>query len=453
MPRGSAKMMLQALLFLGTVSLLVSILMLNVLETQNTKFLSQQQQNHRLASEQPQQQQHNENATILMSRNETTNSNDEWPLPFIHIINTRFMQHQADLLDLARARLVLFETFCFHSVVGQSIVRKLPLETPPFLWIIKTDPQLHQDILKELVALVEPYPFIYLVASNVNYGIGINPGGWRGSQAGNDVLHSQVYSGNMTRLSQAHEARNSRVVLETRLDADDGLHVHLLEMIQREARSKLKFHSTQKGRQDWLYWCCQNHLDWSPTTTSGSSSGNSSEYGTFVPYSTTKACITAGITLGVSVGQDDKDIPRFMHHELYQELKDKTKRASCGGGHHASCLHMMEKPILSVIRSRTATSAGMRNVKMMNTDDVVASKHAVPIQSSQLIKALQHGFHVSVLDVVKVNRYMQDNVVAIAEDNLRGQCTHGHSCKNSTRKALEDLISAAKSNITTKIRT
>jgi len=416
---------------MGSVSLLVSVVMLNVLENKYDDFPLQ----HRLASE--------HNATFSLNDTLPVPVTD-WPLPFLHIVNTRFMQHQADLVDLARARLVLFETFCLNSILGQSILRKTQHDTPPFLWIIKTDPDLDESLVKELVSLIEPYPFIYLVASNANYGIGVNPGGWRGSEAGNDVLRSHVYSGNMTLLRQAHAARDTRAVLETRLDADDGLHVKLLEIIQVEAYAKLKYtrKTKQRGRQDWMYWCSLNHLDWSPTPPFIT---NTSEYGTFVPYKTSKACITAGITLGVSVGQQEKNIPRFMHHELYQELSVNKTRATCGG---ETCLHMMEKPILGAIRSRTATSAGMRNVKVLDADDAQMVKHAVPIGNAHLINALQQGFHVTIPNVVKVNRYMQDHVFAIAADNLRGQCTHGHSCKNSTREALEELIRVSKTNST-----
>lgn len=395
---------------MGTISFLVSLFSLTILEEQCKDCLSQ----HRLASE--------HNATVATSV--------EWPFPFIMIVNTRFMQQQANLIDLARARLILFETFCLNSMLSQTILTKH--EEHPFLWIIKTDPDLDESILKKLISLIEPYPFIYLVASNVNYGIGVTPGGWRGSQAGQDVLQSQVYSGNMTLLRQAHAARETRAVLETRLDADDGLHVQWLELIEAEAYERLRYKPDQSGRQDWMYWCAVNHLDWSPAPPFVT---NASEYGTFVPYKTSKGCITAGLTVAVSVGQDEDSIPRFMHHELYHELSEET---SCGSSD--TCLHMMTKPVLGAIRSRTATSAGMRNVKIMNED---TKKHAqVPMRL--LVTALQQGFHVTIADVIQVNQYMQDHVFEIAADNLRGQCTHGHSCKNETRKALDSILRQAK---------
>jgi hypothetical protein len=70
-------------------------------------------------------------------------------------------------------------------------------------------------------------------------------------------------------------------------------------------------------------------------------------------------------------------------------------------------------------------------------------KHAVPLSSKHLVAAIEKGFNVSVSKTIQANRYMQQHVAAIAADNLRGQCTHGHSCKNSTREALEELLRAA----------
>ena len=368
----------------------------------------------------------------------------DWPHPFIHIVNTRFMQHQTDLIDLAKARIVLFETFCLGSMLGQSLLQGF--DTPPMLWIIKTDPDLDDSLLKNLISLLKPYSFIYLVASNVNYGIGINPGGWRGGEAGEDVLQSRVYTGNMTLFRQAHAARESHGVLETRLDADDGLHVRYLEMIQEEALSKLQYTSNESrhDKLQWMYWCAMNHLAWNPTPLFAT--GNQfEEHGSFIPLRSSNRCITAGITLGISVGQNESSIPRFMHHDLFYALRIDKKRATCHGD---ECLHMIQKPLLGAIRSRTTASAGMRGVITEKGEYAEKmGKFAVPLASQHLIAALEKGFNVSMSNTVRANRYMQEHVSAIAADNLRGQCTHGHSCKNSTRQALEELLRAAEMNM------
>ena len=407
--------------------------MLHALENRHVEFPVQQ---HRLASQQQQK-------TILATQQEHPSF-----LPTRrHIMNGHYHLFTLLIHDLCNIKRSS-KTWHEHDWCSLKPSASIPCcispfdyvhDTSPFLWIIKTDPNLHADLVNKLVSLIEPFPFIYLVASNVNYGIGIHKGGWRGGQAGNDVLQSTIWSGNVTLLQQAHDARNTRAVLETRLDADDGLHVHYIETIQAQAFQLLR-HSTRVSatkRASWMYWCCSSHLDWTPT--------NVTDYGTFVPYKSQNACITAGITLGVSVHQDETSIPRFMHHELYQQLTLNKEHATCKS---KPCIFMVEKPVLGALRSRTATSAGMRNVQMNIVDDEELSKHAVPIDNTHLIRALQQGFHVGIDKMEQVNQYMETHVVEIAADNLLGQCTHGHSCKNSTREALEELLRTAKNDTT-----
>ena len=48
-----------------------------------------------------------------------------------------------------------------------------------------------------------------------------------------DLLRSKIYSGNITQLHQAIALRNDRPILETRLDADDGLHKYYIQYIVR----------------------------------------------------------------------------------------------------------------------------------------------------------------------------------------------------------------------------
>lgn len=192
---------------------------------------------------------------LVMSVNVTAFEQKAWPFQFLHIVNTRFMQHQGNLTKLANARLVLFENFCLPSMTQQSLLRFG--QTPaPYLWIIKVDPELDNDILQNLLLLVKSYPFVYVVASNINFGIGVHRGGWRGGEAGKDVLGSKIYTGNLNWLKIAHNSRKDRVVLETRLDADDGLHATYLEVIQTEATKRLLHihNDTNISQQEWMYW-------------------------------------------------------------------------------------------------------------------------------------------------------------------------------------------------------
>jgi len=383
-----------------------------------------------------------------------------WPHPFVHIVNTRFQQEQANLTALGRARLVLFETFCLKSILGQTVLQQhnATLSTPPFLWIIKVDPQLTQDLLQDLISLVENYPFVYVVASNTNFGVGQRVGGWRGGQAGKDVLTSKVYTGNRSFLRQAHLARASRAVLETRIDADDGLHLNYLETLQAEASKRLLWQSNNQTsspqRQRWMYWCALNHADWSPTPPelAGNDSPNRYQpFGLFIPKRSAHVCITAGITLGVSIGVKEDQIPHYMHHQLVQKVRDQTNNeVDCGGEkENSKCLKLMKDPFPGAIRSRTPTSAGMRGVlsdegaleQKMGDNLSVLNKNATVLSILLLWK-----FNCDLEEVVEANRYLQNHLVDITADNLRGQCTRGHSCKLSTKEVLRNLLDTHSSN-------
>jgi hypothetical protein len=288
------------------------------------------------------------------------------------------------------------------------------------------------------------------VASNINFGVGQRVGGWRGGQAGEDVLSSKVYTGNLTLLQQAHSARERRAVLETRVDADDGLHHDYISVLQQEASKKLVWQTTQTNpdRQRWLYSCALNHVDWSPTPPEVAAGKANQQFGMFVAKKSAHVCITAGITLGVSIGVQEHQIPHYMHHQLVQKLRyqpSKSNHVDCGAASADKCLRLVSKPYPAAIRSRTPTSAGMRGVvsdeatfEQQLQDDPTAS--VLNRNATVLGMLLRLQFNVHLNEVMEANQYLQDHVVEITADNLQGQCTRGHSCKVSTKEALQNLL-------------
>ena len=52
---------------------------------------------------------------------------------------------------------------------------------------------------------------------------------------------------------------------------------------------------------------------------------------------------------------------------------------------------------------------------------------------------IEEFMHITRNDAEKTKDYLTRNLAEIASDNLRGQCTRGHSCKESTRKLLEKI--------------
>jgi hypothetical protein len=72
-----------------------------------------------------------------------------------------------------------------------------------------------------------------------------------------------------------------------------------------------------------------------------------------------------------------------------------------------------------------------------------------PMHSATLVLAYWHqlhsSFHVQHDQMQWANQYLSDHLIDIARDNLAGQCTTGHSCKDTARDALENLINSRKS--------
>lgn len=386
----------------------------------------------------------------------------EWPL--IHIVNTRFMQEQAGLTTLGMARLHLFWTFCFPTMIGQS--------TQQFLWIIKTDPLFCSDdnpLFQQLVETVQPYPNIYIVASNNNFLISPElKGCWRDGEEGRDLLQSKIYTGNMTRLYQAIALREERPILETRLDADDGLHKLYLAYMQYVALKR--FVVDQEGvldQQDeedstatthqgdssgstttgsttkWLYWCTRRHLEWRSSPTNESSSKDYSAFGLLNPVEHSKLCITPGITVGYNVGVEAVDVPSEAHDLLYKRLVNST---ACYQHHHPPssvieavvnpnkplCLDLVDDLLFSAVRSRTWTSAGMLNVQSPDH-----SHRSMIKASDKLWQLLEERFNLNRTQAQRTQDFLHRHKAQIAYENLLGQCTSYHSCKQQAKEELE----------------
>ena len=193
---------------------------------------------------------------IHLPRDETS----QWGEPIIHIVNTRFMQSQGHLQILGQARLYLFQTFCLPSMLAQT--------TQNFLWIIKIDPNLDNKIRHDLISLIDSSnrTNIYIVASDVNYLIGHDPGNWRSGEEREEVwshvVNGTVYTGDTDRLWAAKVHAEDKIVLETRLDADDGLNIQYLDTVQDMAMEKFGPFAEDEITARWFHWCVERHGKW-----------------------------------------------------------------------------------------------------------------------------------------------------------------------------------------------
>jgi len=331
---------------------------------------------------------------------------------FVHLVHTRFQQNQPNLLALGRARLLLFQTFCLPTMVAQT--------TQKFLWIIHTDPHLHHSLRTELVDMLRPYPHFYLIGTNVNMNLDSNQTSWKDGDQGQLLLQSPIYTGDVTLLQQAHGMRNDvQLLLETRLDADDGLHSNYLDIVQSSALVLFTTTEEESSPPPFMYWCSKRHLEWFL--------GNVIQA---VEHS--KLCISAGITVGyrntlIAGGRTGAAtavlVPRYSHDVLYKSL--------IRDGYGNSCLTFITELPFCAIRSRTPTSAGMKDILVPSTRSSTSSMN-------KLWNIAKDTFHITSTE--QVETYFNNHLVEIAKDNLAGQCTNGHSCKMKAKEELQRLI-------------
>ena len=205
-----------------------------------------------------------------------TNNNKPWSRKLIHVVTTRFMQGQADLVHLTQARLELFEAICLPSMIGQHLMEQYLLQLshrkdleknlqgenndaiidPPFIWVIKVDPNLEKTALSKMIELLKPYPNFFLVGNSINDVIGR----WRSDLTEKKILQGTIYSGDLMVLHRAHKFRNHYISLETRLDADDALSLMFLKIVQEQALNSFGLNDRIKNSNGieevkWKAWC------------------------------------------------------------------------------------------------------------------------------------------------------------------------------------------------------
>jgi len=436
----------------------------------------------------------------------------------IHIVHTRFMQHQTNLTTLGVARLQQFLAFCLPTMVHQS--------TQDFFWIIKVDPMLEHHaessgkVFQPLLEAIEEANRrnnnnnIYLVGSNYNYNLQ-GQGSWRDGKeweelmplsqnaisiANDNALSSsteapapwsaRVYSGDLAKLKRAYELREDLPVLETRLDADDGLHNRYLERIQTIALKRFLGQGASQADGEappkplWLYWCIRTQIEWHsesnrqylylnrndvPKTRSKLPMyhGNTT-LGYLGVIQNDQYCITPGITVGYGVGlaEANRTVPRYQHTQLWASLHGKYKFCHSDEdkdrSHKGPCLELVggtqeerneqrhegkHPVVLHALRSRTLTSAGMSGILPSGPDnDTPSSTRDANIQKISALmqellwKILLVEFGLDPPTVRDAQAYLLENRREIAYQNSLGQCTAGHSCKNQAKARLNEVL-------------
>jgi hypothetical protein len=194
-------------------------------------------------------------------------------------------------------------------------------------------------LLQTLKALLAPFPHFYIVRSLSNeFGQG-------GKYILDGIPPTYIVTGdtNMlyTNLGNVHMLRD----VETQLDADDGLHIHYVEAIQRRA-SKIFVRGAgeREDHRDWMVWCLPRTMEWYWQTNEQSSTLG--VLGFSRNATAAEVCHTGVITLGVARGTFTRTAPRGPSYMLYQHLKGehpflKFEQASCGPVSSLECLDVV----------------------------------------------------------------------------------------------------------------
>jgi Putative rhamnosyl transferase len=344
--------------------------------------------------------------------------------PVIHIVNSRYMQHQGNLTSLGNARLALFKVFCLPTMVQQS--------TQQFMWLIRVDPSMDSSLLRNLIDLVahQNRSNIYIVASNANSA------SWRGGEVAWNLARCRVYSGNQTRLEIAMAVHNHYRIVETKLDMDDGLH---------------------KRNLQWLYWCAGRHVEWFwmderiakrgsiPLDMDASLQMDLLTRGSWHSVDNHhRFCATAGLSVAIGVGVPRSNVPFMFHTDLLKTIQgnnngnnadNRGNSLDCGMPVQADCIAFVDDFGFEAIRSRTPTSAGVNEIlNQLTTDQYTWETH-----QSLTTMALEN-FAVSTVALRWINSYISNRTAQLARDNLAGRCTPEHSCNENAKAMLQTFI-------------
>jgi hypothetical protein len=212
----------------------------------------------------------------------------QFPYRMLHTVTTRFMVGQPNQPLLARARYLLFRTFCVPTMQYQT--------SQNVYWIVLADPRLDPDVLANLKILLEPMPNAYLILTSNTTWVADGVGVPNVTSYGVDIYeiaseytnsNLQIVTGNTSRFQttllmllgqhehrqqeQPQEQRQPILKLDTLLDADDGLHNQGVEWIQQMAVDYVQQYQQQQQQlkpdkstlaNSWWTVCATDHIEW-----------------------------------------------------------------------------------------------------------------------------------------------------------------------------------------------
>jgi exopolysaccharide biosynthesis predicted pyruvyltransferase EpsI len=433
----------------------------------------------------------------------------------VHSVLTRFMVGQPNQTTLAKARLKLFKTFCYPTMTHQT--------SQNYHWIVLVDPGLDGSVVREMESLLTlsspALDNVYMVMTNnmawmqdgttkdrisASYGVSLYTIAME-----HDRGNLNIVTGNKDNLRRTLDGYNNRknrdnlIVIETLLDADDGMHYEGIERIQelavkyttaahhqqkkqererrrRERRGLDRHHTTESKStsplpsssslvRDWWILCGTDHIEWHNRDVYNLTSHEYKKVGIasgVVGVRTKpKECISAGYTrVGLvtesmttttthpNTTKNNKEDNKVAYYDFPSEASQNHYRATlvyprcttevvthC----HRRCFE--DKPL--VMRSRTITSDGMKHLDPkaeVKHDNMVTDRppreSAFKTSEGELVwKLLRRDFFIDRDEAHKTSVFLFKHRVDILADNDKGRCVAGFPCNERATKILESL--------------
>ena len=335
-----------------------------------------------------------------------------WPLrgtgrTYVHIVGTRFCLKQGHNAALVEARLLLFERICVPTMAQQSTNR--------FVWLVIVDETLAPRHRRRLTTLLAAHrgPKDFRVVSLDR------------STANRDLRAQGHHAYGLARLRQPSIVAD--YVLTTVLDADDGLPYQALRMIREQvadAVRRVQRNATLLEHKLVAVACYTAALNWQPSTRRPAGALN---------LHNESMCITPGLTRVVPFSQPMAlGNSSSSNHALLKSRWPGAKTCTQRSPRHSGTRSVAAIPI----RSRTATSNGMRDV--VRAADVPAS------DIYRWRPTLLAQFNITTGDLKATNKGLTLNEAAIARAQMRSNCHDGWSCKEVALAKLRDMSRGAR---------
>jgi hypothetical protein len=276
-----------------------------------------------------------------------------------------------------------------------------------------------------------------------------------------------VVSGDWQRLMDYQTASMTRVLLETRIDADDSIFVDMMNSVQRQAMNTLgqnakanrhasSYNQKSNNNKEFRVFCTESHLEWGYFNPWDKESEKGHLFGITEPF----FCISAGLTYGYQIGTKPQDLPTKAHNFLHKTVptcnndnnddsndsKD-TMNIGIHSNNKTNCLERIHAGTYKYImlRSRTPTSAGMQGV--IPTHAVRNSVEWKNMQEETWNSTIERNFAVTPESIWQLRLKFKNNMEHILQDALRGQCTKAEfTCKDSTKASLQKLLAQVAEN-------